>query len=390
MLLNKNIIYVDPDLEDLIPGFLQKVYSNIKLILEYIDMAEYEKIIVIAQHIKGGGGGYGFEKITELGRIIEKAAKDIDSEQISKSVNELSEYLEKIEVRYEFRNMIILCVDDDKHALDLTKRFLSGFDYDVVSAQSGLEALEKLETIMPQLILLDIVMPEMDGYAVCEKLQERSETKNIPVIFLTALEEEQDKAKALSYGAVDYIVKPIKKDMLLGKIKQHINTNSRWKKIECKDSSATLSEKTESSHDFNTFKYYLFDKLDLSQIIRSKYSNLSGNEVYSIIVDAGIEEDVISKHISDYLKITYVPEIKSEDVQLGILPASFCRSNLVVPVIDTAGNLCFAMCNPFLDGILENIKENLPSNQVLRLKMTKPDNIWDLSLTPLGAQGRPY
>jgi len=388
--LNENIIYVDPDLEDLIPGFLQKVYANIKMILECTEMAEYEKIVVLAQQIKGGGGGYGFNKISELGRRIEKAAKDLEPDRINISVNELSAYIEKIEVRYDFRNMIILCVDDDKHSLDLTKRFLSGMDYDVVSANSGAEALEKLETIIPQLILLDIVMPEIDGYGVCEKLQQKSETANIPVIFLTALEEEQDKARALSYGAVDYIIKPIKKNLLLDKVREHINTVSRWKKLVINDSFDSSSTELKLVLDFIKFKEHIFDILKFSQKMILKYIKISGDQVYSMVVDAGIEEEVLTKYIADFLNITYVPEIKPNDVQLGILPASFCKSNLVVPVKDDTGSLCFVMSNPFVPGILENLKKNLQLDQELRIFMTKPDNIWEFTFNPSSVPGRHF
>ena len=69
------------------------------------------------------------------------------------------------------------------------------------------------------------MMSEMDGYQVCSKLHENDETSYIPVIFVTALGEEQDKARAFSVGAADYLVKPIKKDDLLQKIRKHIKTD---------------------------------------------------------------------------------------------------------------------------------------------------------------------
>ena len=91
--------------------------------------------------------------------------------------------------------------------------------------------------------------------------------------------------------------------------------------------------------------------------------------------------------INDFLNITYVSKINPEDVQLGILPASFCRSNLVVPVKDDTGSLCFVMSNPFVPGILENLKKNLQPDQEFRILMTKPDNVWELSLNPSSVPG---
>ena len=98
---------------------------------------------------------------------------------------------------------LILIVDDNRDQLTLTERFLSGSGYAVITADSGRAALGALGEVKPDLILLDVMMPEMDGYEVCSKLQQDSATAYIPVIFITALGEEQDKARAFSVGAVD-------------------------------------------------------------------------------------------------------------------------------------------------------------------------------------------
>lgn len=371
-------VCLDPSVEDLIPGFLKKVYSDMHAINTLVDQAEYEQVAVLAQKIKGDGGSYGFEKLTEFGRMIETAARKTDPDAIIDTVKRLSDFLERVKVIYEFKNLIVLCVDDDKYSLNLTKRLLSGKDYDVVTALSGNEALKKLESFRPQLILLDVVMPEMDGYAVCKKLQQNRETENIPVIFLTAMDEEKDKSRALSFGVVDYITKPIDKSELLTKVDRHINTVSRWRQVESEELSAEHSEGT--GFDFSGFKEYFFEKFNLPVTIRMKYSELSGNLVYTLMIESGIEEDAMTRMMAEYLGLSYVDEIDPLRIQLGILPASFCRSNLAVLILDDADEYCLVMGNPFLEGIVQKVRKYINTDSALKLLLTKPDNILDLSL----------
>jgi PAS domain S-box-containing protein len=118
---------------------------------------------------------------------------------------------------------VILCVDDDKVTLRAIERSLVSNGYSVLTADSGARALTTLQKIRPDLILLDAVMPHMDGYEVCSHLQMNPTLASIPVIFVTAQEEGEERAKALALGAADYLVKPIQRDILLRKVALHIN-----------------------------------------------------------------------------------------------------------------------------------------------------------------------
>src|SRR3954469_8811377 len=93
---------------------------------------------------------------------------------------------------------LVLSVDDDKTIHKLIEKYVSASNCDVVCAGSGEEALAAVLESKPDLILLDVMMPGMDGYQVCAKLQQNKETAYIPAIFLSALGEEKDKARALS------------------------------------------------------------------------------------------------------------------------------------------------------------------------------------------------
>jgi CheY-like chemotaxis protein len=102
----------------------------------------------------------------------------------------------------------VLIVDDEPLNIELMEGILSK-DYKVIKASSGIEALIKVEKTLPDLILLDIMMPNMNGYAVCKNLKSSNKTKSIPVVMITALKEHEDKMKAIEAGADDFVSKPI-------------------------------------------------------------------------------------------------------------------------------------------------------------------------------------
>jgi putative two-component system response regulator len=114
----------------------------------------------------------------------------------------------------------ILLVDDDDAHLSVTKAILKD-KYEVFMVKSGKEALEFLGTnkIIPDLILLDILMPEMDGWAVFDKINDIAALKFTPIMFYTSLDEESAREKAYELGAFDYITKPCKPSVLQSKIK---------------------------------------------------------------------------------------------------------------------------------------------------------------------------
>lgn len=99
-------------------------------------------------------------------------------------------------------------IDDDLGSLSMLRKDLQTIHYDVITAENGEEGLRLAATIQPDLILLDVTMPQMGGFAVCEQLKNNPVTRSIPVIFLTVRDEEEDIVTGLGMGAVDYVVKP--------------------------------------------------------------------------------------------------------------------------------------------------------------------------------------
>jgi CheY-like chemotaxis protein len=115
----------------------------------------------------------------------------------------------------------ILAVDDTPENLDVVKGLLSD-DYIVKAATSGAMALKIVEKQRPDLVLLDIMMPGMDGYEVCQHLKDNDETRDIPVIFLTAMEQTTDEAQGFELGAADYITKPVNPPILKARVRTHL------------------------------------------------------------------------------------------------------------------------------------------------------------------------
>lgn len=114
----------------------------------------------------------------------------------------------------------ILLVDDDSKNLQVAMSILK--DYNVIYAQNGLKALELIEKNQFDLILLDVVMPNMDGYSVCEKIKKNELTRKIPIIFLTVKDEEKDIVRGFELGAIDYVTKPFYSEVLLKRVELHL------------------------------------------------------------------------------------------------------------------------------------------------------------------------
>jgi len=117
---------------------------------------------------------------------------------------------------------VILAVDDDPDALDIVRTFLESRGYEVVTAIDGREALIKLEETRPALVLLDVMMPEIDGWEVARTIKNHAEFSHIRVVMLTARSDFTDKQEGLRAGADDYIVKPIRLDELAEKVERNL------------------------------------------------------------------------------------------------------------------------------------------------------------------------
>uniref|UniRef100_A0A832H2H2 histidine kinase n=1 Tax=Oscillatoriales cyanobacterium SpSt-402 TaxID=2282168 RepID=A0A832H2H2_9CYAN len=126
----------------------------------------------------------------------------------------------------------ILVVDDTPTNLEVLFDFLSNAGFKVLFAEDGESALEKAKYALPNLILLDILMPGIDGFETCRRLKESESTKSIPVIFLTALTDTINKVKGFSLGAVDFITKPLQYEEVLARVETHLRIQALTKQLQ--------------------------------------------------------------------------------------------------------------------------------------------------------------
>ena len=122
----------------------------------------------------------------------------------------------------DFQEYTILLVDDDPISLDAVAGYLEGFGFKIEVAPEGESGLKKVQQIWPDLILLDVMMPNIDGFEVCGQLKADEATKDIPVIFMTSLTDVDDIVRGFEVGGVDYISKPIQYKELLARITNHL------------------------------------------------------------------------------------------------------------------------------------------------------------------------
>jgi signal transduction histidine kinase len=127
---------------------------------------------------------------------------------------------------------LILIVDDTPTNLDVISEALSDAGYNVAIATSGERALKQLERRLPDLILLDVMMPGIDGFETCQRLKANPKTCDIPVIFMTALSDAESKIKGFEVGAVDYITKPFQEPEVLARVKTHLQLSLLTQNLE--------------------------------------------------------------------------------------------------------------------------------------------------------------
>ncbi len=271
---------------------------------------------------------------------------------------------------------LILIVDDDENVLKVLEHLLSPHGYHVVTATGALKAMESIKFAKPDLILLDILMPDMDGFQFCSKLQASEDTAYIPVIFISVLGTSESRAKAFNCGCVDYLVKPFNQEDLLHKVDLHLRTNKKFKLL--REEEILWDERILPSH-FSKFRDYLAEQLNLSVDQQEKLAVVRPEHIYSCAKDIGVSERQLAKYISLFLKVDYLPHINPEDVKLGVLPVPFCKLYSVIPLMDEKPeSFIFVLADPFNWELVDMLKKFVGQHLFGGLKITEPRNIESL------------
>jgi len=247
----------------------------------------------------------------------------------------------------------ILIVDDNTLNLQLISTLLRSKGYKPVVANSGPNALKYLEQKLPDLILLDIMMPEMDGFEVCQIIKSQERFSEIPLIFLTAKNEVTDVVKGFSLGAVDFISKPFRSEEVLVRIQNHLALKQAKFKLEEQNRTLQLlNKKIENSNqqlavqandlkELNAQKNRFFSILahdlrnpfsgfvGMTSLLRHSWKSMSEDDLEDFIVTLDSTADKVNKLLENLLKWSQV-QLDS----LVIEKHSFNLKNLVDDVIE--------------------------------------------------------
>jgi DNA-binding response OmpR family regulator len=213
----------------------------------------------------------------------------------------------------------ILVVEDDFDISNMLRIYFSGQGYDVQVAPRGGDALEMTRKQLPQLIVLDIMLPDMNGYDVCRELRQTTRTSHIPIIFLTQKDERSDKIAGLELGADDYITKPFDIEELKLRVKNQIDRAERENYTDPNSglpSSAIIEDRLRDLMRSQETWTYLDCKVEQFNEFKEVYGFVAGNEVMRFmallmgeVVDRfGTPNDFLGHPGSDnFIIITYSP-----------------------------------------------------------------------------------
>ncbi len=253
---------------------------------------------------------------------------------------------------------LILAVDDTEENLDILVELL-GESYNVSVAIDGPSALELIEEELPDLVLLDIMMPGMDGYEVCRKLKENADTALVPVIFLTAKNEPEDIVKGFETGAVDYVPKPFNAVELLARVKTQLEIKHNRdlitkKSIEQKELLHILCH--DLANPFNSM-------LGVMDVVRedpdsfSEYADLLGKSVSN-----GLEVIELVRGMRAVeekpLELSEVNLSEGIEDSLAILKSRFDEKDIVIDVEVAADIVVRAERTSMVNSVLNNVLTN--------------------------------
>lgn len=170
---------------------------------------------------------YEKEITDKINDASSSSTPEAEKRELVRQIQVVQEHSEVLEPK----NFLILVVDDEPVNQRVISNYLGGLGYQVHAVSSGKQALEYIESNLPSLVLLDVMMPNMDGYEVCHELREHHTVDNLPILFLTAKNRPQDLDKAFELGGNDFITKPFSNMELVHRLKVHANVSALTREL---------------------------------------------------------------------------------------------------------------------------------------------------------------
>lgn len=183
-------------------------------------------------------------------------------------------------MRNDLKTSSILVVDDVPVNIQLLTTYLSSEGYTIISAEDGAEAIKKIQEMHPDLVLLDVMMPKMNGFEVCQIIKSNEETSFVPVIIVTALNDLGDKIKGMESGADDFLSKPFNKLELLARVKsllriKHLNDKLKEKVSELQQAKEELRQLAITDGLTGLYNYRYFKEILQQELNRARRYNLN-------------------------------------------------------------------------------------------------------------------
>jgi len=265
----------------------------------------------------------------------------------------------------------ILCVDDDQAVLKFLDATLSGAGFQVTTISDPKQAVSGAAEIKPDLILLDVMMPELSGYNVCASLRNQPATSEVPVIFLTAVSHQEiDKIKALSLGAVDFVPKPFRKDQLVSLINHHLAKKIKWAEPPASKPHA------ESTGSVAAFRQALLVPGGRGERNPEAVRKMSYADVYKVLGQLKLSRSAAAELIARFLNLPFISIINPDNIKLGVFPARFARANNLVAISDEEKGLFVVMPNPFDFELVDSLRQLI--QEPYSLAISDPDSIANL------------
>ncbi|MDF2822216.1 MAG: hybrid sensor histidine kinase/response regulator [Clostridiales bacterium] len=216
----------------------------------------------------------------------------------------------------------ILIVDDTPDHIQFVANILKGKKYKVRAITSGTMIYDALKVGLPDLILLDVLMPDIDGYHICTSLKSDKRYSSIPIIFLTAMNEEEDIIKGFNAGAQDYVLKPVKPSELLVRIETHLDI--KYRSDELREAYNEIESFNHMiSHDLKS-PIWAINKLTsyLSNLIEDKSEDIQ--ELFATILQKSDDTVTLIEKYSEIAKLSNA-SIQTEEIDMNVLVKEICH-----------------------------------------------------------------
>ncbi len=256
----------------------------------------------------------------------------------------------------------ILCVEDDRVSRELLEHVLSPIGCELLKAENGAEALDAITREHIDLVLLDVVMPGMDGYEVCRAIKGVERTRNIPVIMITGLISKEDRIRGIEAGAEEFLTKPINPAEVLARVKMLLK----------------VKDLNEMRTGRILVELGLINEEQLGEALKiSKEKNIKvGEALYSM---GSLSRDTIYWGLSNQLQMTYIevsPEMVDRDL-IRKFPLDVLKKLQCLPLYETNAEVHFAIADPNDQKSVEAIK-NLKPGKVIQVHLGLPEKIADI------------